>query len=281
MPQNHALAGPLSIARNVLLGRLDDHGAAYNMLIRPRRADRTAATTVLACVGLNGLADHAVESLSGGQIQRVALARALYRGGGVLIRDEPLSAVDPYQATTLAQVIATAFPTVILDLHDTGLDRAFATRLVGLRGGKIVLDTTITDLAPRTGSRRFMHFDRLPHLGAVTGFVAVLCLPLADLQMAGHDPWQALARMAAGFLRPDFGAVEQMGRALALTIAFAVAGVALGGVAELIVAPFYRLRAVRFVAIALRSVYELFWALMLMQIMGIGAMTGVLAIARA
>ncbi|MFV0383530.1 PhnE/PtxC family ABC transporter permease [Paracoccus sp. (in: a-proteobacteria)] len=126
-----------------------------------------------------------------------------------------------------------------------------------------------------------MRADRLSRRGVVMGFlaVAVLCLPFADLQTAGHDPWAVLARMGAGFLRPDFGAVEQIGRALALTLAFAIAGVAAGAAAGLLMAPFYRFRAVRWTAIALRSVHELFWALMLMQVMGIGVATGVLAIA--
>ena len=52
-----------------------------------------------------------------------------------------------------------------------------------------------------------------------------------------------------------------------------------GAVAGLMMAPFYRLRPVRWLAIALRSVHELFWALILMQIAGIGVTTGILAIA--
>ncbi|WP_410219534.1 PhnE/PtxC family ABC transporter permease [Paracoccus sp. (in: a-proteobacteria)] len=121
----------------------------------------------------------------------------------------------------------------------------------------------------------------LSRLGVVAAFVAVaaLCLPVADLAVAGHDPWAALARMGRGFLAPDFSAVEQIFRAVALTVAFAVAGVALGGVAGLCMAPFYRRRSVRGFAIALRSVHELFWALMLLQVFGIGVGTGILAIA--
>ncbi|TGN37534.1 ABC transporter permease, partial [Paracoccus liaowanqingii] len=115
----------------------------------------------------------------------------------------------------------------------------------------------------------------------VAGFVllALVCLPLADLAVAGHDPWAALARMGQGFLSPDFSAIEQIARAVALTVAFAVAGVALGGVAGLVLAPFYRLRPVRWLAIALRSVHELFWTLLLLQVLGISVWTGVLAIA--
>ena len=72
-----------------------------------------------------------------------------------------------------------------------------------------------------------MRPDRtLSRLHLALGFVvlAALCLPLADLTLAGHDPWDTLGRMALGFLRPDFTGIEAIGRALALTVAFAVAG---------------------------------------------------------
>ncbi len=109
--------------------------------------------------------------------------------------------------------------------------------------------------------------------------LALLALPFADLSLGSHDAGAALARMLSGFIRPDFTAVEQIGRAIWLTVAFAVAGVAAGASAGLVLAPFYHLRGVRWLCIALRSVHELFWALMLMQVMGIAPMTGVLAIA--
>ncbi|TNC51941.1 ABC transporter permease [Rubellimicrobium rubrum] len=109
--------------------------------------------------------------------------------------------------------------------------------------------------------------------------LALLLLPFADLHVAGHDPWAAVGRMAQGVLRPDFAAIEQVGWSLVLTVAFAVAGVALGGTAGLALAPFYGNRIVRLTCVALRSVHELFWALLLMQALGIGALTGVLAIA--
>ena len=142
VPQDHALVPQVSSLRNVLMGRLDDHGAFHNLttLIRPRRADRDAALQVLARVGLTPEADRPVEALSGGQKQRVALARAIYRGGDVLVADEPVSAVDPVQAEALAAVMREAFPTAILALHDVSVALAFATRLIGLNQGRIVLD---------------------------------------------------------------------------------------------------------------------------------------------
>ncbi|WP_232830645.1 ABC transporter permease [Tropicimonas sp. IMCC34011] len=126
-----------------------------------------------------------------------------------------------------------------------------------------------------------MRSEGWPRGRVVTGFaaLALLLLPFADLTLAGHDPWEALARMGSGFLRPDFAAIEEIGRAIALTIAFAVAGVAAGAGAGLLMAPFYERGPVRGICVAVRSVHELFWALLLMQVLGLSPMTGVLAIA--
>ena len=149
-PQDHALVPQLSVLRNVLMGRLDDHGAAYNLtnLIWPRGADRAAVAVLLKAVGLADQIDRAVEALSGGQKQRTALARALYRGGDVLIADEPVSAVDGGQAAALLDLMRARFPTAVVALHDVTLARRFATRLVGLGAGGIVLDGAPDRLTP-------------------------------------------------------------------------------------------------------------------------------------
>ncbi|SHI34255.1 phosphonate transport system ATP-binding protein [Wenxinia saemankumensis] len=142
VPQDHALVPQLSVRHNVLMGRLDDRSAAYNLtsLLRVRSRDRAEIDAILDRVGLGEEAPRAVEGLSGGQKQRTALARALYRGGAALIADEPVSAVDEGQAGRLLDEMSAAFGTAILALHDVGQARAFATRLIGLRGGRIAFD---------------------------------------------------------------------------------------------------------------------------------------------
>lgn len=142
VPQDHALVPQLSVLRNVLMGRLDDHGAFYNLsnLLRVRAADRSGVAEVLAEVGLADEIDRPVHALSGGQKQRVALARAWWRGGAVLIGDEPVSAVDETQAAALLDQARARFETALLALHDVGLARRIATRLVGLRRGGILFD---------------------------------------------------------------------------------------------------------------------------------------------
>lgn len=148
VPQDAALVPQLSALRNVLMGRLDDHGAWRNLrtLVRPASPDRAAALADLDRVGLTPQADARLESLSGGQKQRVALARALHRGGDLILGDEPLSAVDPRQAQELAALLRAAFPTAILALHDVAVARAFATRVIGLKQGVFLFDLPMDQL---------------------------------------------------------------------------------------------------------------------------------------
>ncbi|HEV7267996.1 MAG TPA: hypothetical protein VGN83_24290 [Falsiroseomonas sp.] len=120
----------------------------------------------------------------------------------------------------------------------------------------------------------------MSYAGATLWFLlaAIVALPLADLAVSALDPWAEMGRLLAGLMRPDLLAVA--GTSVVLTIAFAVLGVALGAGAGLVLAlVFARSGAVRILAAALRSVHELFWALLLMQVTGISPLTGILAIA--
>lgn len=118
-------------------------------------------------------------------------------------------------------------------------------------------------------------------IGTALVFVALALalLPFADLGIAGHAPWAELRRMVSGLMAPDFGALESLARTAGLTVAFALCGVALGAACGFALAPLYRLGPVRLGCVAIRAVHELFWAILLMQVTGLSAATGILAIA--
>ncbi len=107
---------------------------------------------------------------------------------------------------------------------------------------------------------------------------AVACLVIADIAITARHPWAELQRLMYGILRADFMSVEAW--SVVLTVAFAVIGVSIGATVGLGLAVIYpNSRAVRVIALVLRSIHELFWALLLIQVFGVGPVTGILAIA--
>ena len=112
------------------------------------------------------------------------------------------------------------------------------------------------------------------------GFVAlaVAATPFADLSIVGRSPWPVAAEILSGFLHPDFSAVEGLGYATLLTLAFAFIGLAFGVVGGAILALMSDFRAARLLAAVLRSVHELIWALLLMAVLGPTVATGIAAI---
>ena len=107
---------------------------------------------------------------------------------------------------------------------------------------------------------------------------ALLGLAVADLRVTALDPWLELQHLLAGLLHTDVLAVEARG--LVLTVAFAVLGVGIGASAGLALAlVFPHFAPVRVVCAFLRSVHEMFWALLLINVTGLSPTTGILAIA--
>ena len=81
------------------------------------------AKQLLKRVGMEQLAQRRLSDLSGGQQQRVLLARALMQQTGVLLLDEPCSAIDPPTREHLLSVMreqADAGQTLLVSSHDWG-----------------------------------------------------------------------------------------------------------------------------------------------------------------
>ncbi|MGO1594033.1 MAG: ABC transporter ATP-binding protein [Ancrocorticia sp.] len=108
---------------------------------RSRAQIRDEVAHWLNLVGLPDYGPRAITTLSGGQAQRVALARSLARRTGLLLLDEPLSALDrelrEQLALELRGILTAADSSAVYVTHDHEEANTLADRVVYMRDGEI------------------------------------------------------------------------------------------------------------------------------------------------
>ena len=127
-----------------------------------KRDDQVAeqkARELLERVGIPEKAHAFPGQLSGGQQQRVAIARALAMDPKIMLFDEPTSALDPEMIKEVLDVmldLAQTGMTMACVTHEMGFARAAAKRIIFMDAGRIMEDTTQTDLfnAPKNERTR-------------------------------------------------------------------------------------------------------------------------------
>ncbi|MEW2359295.1 phosphonate ABC transporter ATP-binding protein [Spirillospora sp. NPDC029432] len=148
--QQFHLIGRLTVMENVLAGALGRVRIPRYGIVTWPRAVRREALEHLDRVGLADRAYQRAGSLSGGQQQRVAIARMLMQRPELVLADEPVASLDPESAATvmdlLFRICLEDRLTVVCTLHQTDLALTWTRRLVGMREGRIVLDSPTTDL---------------------------------------------------------------------------------------------------------------------------------------
>ena len=131
--QSYALFQNLTVAANIAYG-LENRK-------RPKAEIQRRVTELLALIGLPDSGHKYPGQLSGGQQQRVALARALAVSPGLLLLDEPLSALDAKVRAHLRDEIKTLQRrlgiTTIMITHDQEEAISMADRIVVMRDGRI------------------------------------------------------------------------------------------------------------------------------------------------
>ncbi|WP_122262720.1 ABC transporter ATP-binding protein [Ornithinimicrobium cerasi] len=170
MFQDGQLFAHASVADNIGYAlRLRRVGAAE----RRRRVDE-----LLELVGLPGYGARRPATLSGGEQQRVALARSLAADPGLLLLDEPLSALDRSLRERLAgdlrEILVTTGTTAVLVTHDHDEAFTIADRMAVMLASRVVQEGTTAEVwrAPATREvAEFIGFETFL-TGAAAGTVA-------------------------------------------------------------------------------------------------------------
>ncbi|CAI3231402.1 ABC transporter ATP-binding protein [uncultured Desulfovibrio sp.] len=139
VPQRGPCPEDLTAREMVLLGRYA-HLSPWGWY---GPGDHRAADCALAATDTTGLAHRRLHELSGGELQRVLLARALAQESPLLLLDELAAGLDLARMTGLFDLLErrrAAGACVLMAVHDCNLAALYATRLLGLREGRLAFD---------------------------------------------------------------------------------------------------------------------------------------------
>ena len=111
---------------------------------------------VIARLGLSGVLEQVIETLSKGYRRRVGLAQALLHDPQVLILDEPTDGLDPNQKHEVRSLISAMAKDKIIVISTHILEEvdAVCNRAIIIANGRILADDTPKSLAMRAPSGR-------------------------------------------------------------------------------------------------------------------------------
>lgn len=142
--QNYNLIGRSNVIENVMHGRLGHVSFVKSAFGLYSQSELEDAYSLLRSVGLEDYVHRKASELSGGQMQRVGICRAMMQNPKLLLADEPIASLDPASAELVMEQIKELTTkhslTNIISLHQVDIAKKYATRIVGLRQGKIVFD---------------------------------------------------------------------------------------------------------------------------------------------
>ena len=185
--QSYALFPNLTIEQNIAFG-LENTG----------RSKPDIDARVLELLQLVGLIEQAKKypaQLSGGQQQRIALARAIATSPGLLLLDEPLSALDAkvrvhlrHEIKALQQKLGV---TTVMVTHDQEEALSMADRIVVMNHGRVEQDGTPEELYFQPASRFVAEFIGETNLlsGKMRGVEgSTVVMDWFGLTLRGHAP---------------------------------------------------------------------------------------------
>ena len=152
--QEFNLVDRLTVLENVLAGCLG-YTSTWRCFFRAfHREDIERAIDTCDRVGLVDHIRKRADQLSGGQRQRVGIARALMQRPKILLVDEPTSSLDPKIGREVMDLMARLAEEehipMLVSVHDLGLAKRYASRIVGLQSGVKVLDSRTGDVDAAT-----------------------------------------------------------------------------------------------------------------------------------
>lgn len=142
--QHYNLIGRSNVIKNVLHGRLGYLPFWKTFLGLYPEEDKREAIDLLKEVGLEEQVYKRADTLSGGQMQRVGICRAIMQRPELILADEPIASLDPKSANVVMNHLKTISEerqiSCMVNLHQVDFAKKYASRIIGVKDGKIVYD---------------------------------------------------------------------------------------------------------------------------------------------
>ena len=191
--QSYALFPNMTVSENI------GYGLKIRGVPNKERAERVAE--LVALTNISGLENRRIDQLSGGQRQRVALARAVAIRPGILLLDEPLTALDAALRDRLRgelnRLLRALGITTIYVTHDQSEAMELGDRIVVMQKGAIA----------QIGSPREIYFT--PQSRFVAEFIGAANIVEAAIENGhlvlpgGRLPVHANVPAAVAMIRPE------------------------------------------------------------------------------
>ena len=132
--QEYNVLEEFSVAKNIALA----------LELQGKKATKSTVSKLLNIVELAELADRKPNQLSGGQKQRVAIARALIKNPEIIMADEPTGALDSATGKQVMEILKklSQQKLVIIVSHDREFAEEYGDRIIELKDGQVISDTT-------------------------------------------------------------------------------------------------------------------------------------------
>ena len=204
--QSYALFPNMSVADNI----------GYGLKIRgvPDRERAARVAELVALTNISGLENRRIDQLSGGQRQRVALARAVAIRPGILLLDEPLTALDAALRDRLRgelnRLLRALGITTIYVTHDQAEAMELGDRVVVMQKGSIAQIGTPREIYFTPKNRFVAEFIGAANIVEAALEDGDLLLPGGRLPVGGN---RASLPAAVAMIRPETIRVVDVGSA--------------------------------------------------------------------
>jgi putative spermidine/putrescine transport system ATP-binding protein len=193
--QSYALFPNMNVAENI------GYGLKIRGVSKEERAKRVAE--LVALTNIAGLENRRIDQLSGGQRQRAALARAVAIRPGILLLDEPLTALDAALRerlrSDLNRLLRALGITSIYVTHDQSEAMELGDRIVVMSKGRIVQIGTPREIYFTPRSRFVAEFIGAANIIETSVENGQLVLPGGRQPIAGQIDQKA----AIAMVRPE------------------------------------------------------------------------------